>query len=81
MTRLARGDAAMGAGILATNSAAIGRRLRDLRAVLDDWLAIVEGGEPSAIDAAALEARLQRVRRLAGAAVTDRDADPGAADG
>ena len=38
MTRLARGDAAMGAAIAATNAPALAARLRDLRAVLDGWL-------------------------------------------
>lgn len=38
MTRLARGDPAMGAGILATNAAAVASRLRDLRRVLDGWI-------------------------------------------
>ena len=42
MTRLARGDVAMGAGIAATNAAALAARLRDLRAVLDAWLAELE---------------------------------------
>jgi prephenate dehydrogenase len=42
MTRLALGEPAMGAGIAATNSAAIASRLRDLRAVLDEWLADLE---------------------------------------
>ncbi len=42
MTRLARGDPAMGAGIAATNSRAIAARLRELRAVLDGWLAELE---------------------------------------
>ena len=38
MTRLARGDVEMGAGIAATNAAEIAARLRDVRAV-DRWLA------------------------------------------
>lgn len=38
MTRLARGDAAMGAAIAATNAPALAARLRDLRTVLDGWL-------------------------------------------
>lgn len=42
MTRLARGEPGMGAGIAATNAAAIAARLRDLRAVLDEWLAELE---------------------------------------
>ena len=42
MTRVARGDPQMGAAIVATNAPAIAARLRDLRAVLDDWLAVLE---------------------------------------
>jgi prephenate dehydrogenase len=38
MTRLARGDPEMGAGILATNSVAVADRLRALRSVLDGWI-------------------------------------------
>jgi prephenate dehydrogenase len=37
MTRLARGEPSMGAGIAVTNAAAIADRLRDLTAVLEDW--------------------------------------------
>jgi prephenate dehydrogenase len=37
MTRLARGDPEMGAGILATNRQEIAERLRDLARILDDW--------------------------------------------
>jgi prephenate dehydrogenase len=49
MTRLAKGEPGMGAGIAATNSAAIAGRLRDLRAVIDSWLADLEreGGPDS----------------------------------
>ncbi len=61
MTRLARGDAAMGAGIAATNAEALGRRLRDLRDVLDSWIAELErNGGP---DAARLQARFEAARR------------------
>ena len=57
MTRLARGDAAMGAGIAVTNAAAIADRLRDLQATLDAWLAELERqGGP---DEAAIEGRLR----------------------
>jgi prephenate dehydrogenase len=45
MTRLARGEPSMGAGIAATNPAAISARLRDVRAVLDEWLAELESPE------------------------------------
>ena len=43
MTRLARGDATMGAGIAATNAEAIATRLRDVRATLDEWIAHARG--------------------------------------
>lgn len=46
MSRLARGDAEMGAGILATNAAPVADRLRALRAVLDAWLAALEADPP-----------------------------------
>lgn len=60
MTRLARGDATMGAGIAATNALAIAGRLRDLRTVLETWIAELEiDGGP---DPARLEARLRAVR-------------------
>lgn len=63
MTRLARGDAAMGAGIVATNGAAIGARLRQLQAVLDAWLVLIDGDDRGAIDARAIEERLEAARR------------------
>jgi prephenate dehydrogenase len=49
MTRLARGDVAMGTGIAATNAAALATRIRDARAVLDEWLAALEGPDVDAI--------------------------------
>jgi prephenate dehydrogenase len=61
MTRLARGEPGMGAGIAATNSAAIARRLRDLRRVIDSWLKELErDGGP---DAEVLLARLTSARQ------------------
>jgi prephenate dehydrogenase len=48
MTRLARGDIEMGAGIAAMNAAAIALRLRDLRRVLDSWLAELENAAAAA---------------------------------
>jgi prephenate dehydrogenase len=59
-TRLARGDAAMGAGILATNGPAVAARLRDLRAAIDEWLAALE--RPGGPDEAALTERLAAAR-------------------
>ena len=60
MTRLARGDTAMGAAIAATNATALAGRLRDLRAVLDEWLAELE--RPGGPDEHSIEARLRAVR-------------------
>ena len=55
----------MGAAIAATNAPALAGRLRDLRAILDDWLAELE--RPGGPDEAALEARLRAARdRLGG---------------
>jgi prephenate dehydrogenase len=61
MTRLARGEPGMGAGIAATNSAAIASRLRDLRKVIDVWVRELErDGGP---DADALLARFASARQ------------------
>jgi prephenate dehydrogenase len=61
MTRLARGEPGMGAGIAAINSAAIASRLRDLRKVIDAWLRELErDGGP---DADALLARFTSARQ------------------
>lgn len=46
MTRLARGDVEMGTGILATNGPVVAERVRELRAVLDGWLADLEAAPP-----------------------------------
>lgn len=75
MTRLARGDVSMGVGIAATNAPALAGRLRDLRAVIDAWLADLDGaGEP---DLEAVAARLGAAReRLRASDEPDR-ADPG----
>ena len=61
MTRLARGDAAMGAGILTTNQAAVAARTRDVIAVLTAWLDEMErpgGPDPDAVQARLDDARL-----------------------
>ncbi len=60
MTRLARGEPAMGAGIAATNSAAIAHRLREFRDYLDQWIALLERqGGP---DAEVLRRRFESAR-------------------
>jgi len=60
MTRLARGDPAMGAGIIATNAPALADRLRDLRSVLERWQAELEA--PAGPNAIVLEDRLRTAR-------------------
>lgn len=60
MTRLARGDVTMGAGIAATNAPAIAARLHAFRAVIDAWLAELE--RPGGPDEAALTVRLAAAR-------------------
>jgi prephenate dehydrogenase len=72
MTRLARGDATMGAGIAATNARPIAARLRDLRATIDEWVALLEAEDP---DEPELHARFAaaRARLLAGDAVPGDD--------
>jgi prephenate dehydrogenase len=68
MTRLARGDVEMGAGILATNGPLVASRLRDLRDVLDRWLADLDPATPDP----------ERLRdRLAAAKRQLEDDDPG----
>ena len=62
MTRLARGDIDMGAGIVTTNAPAIAARVRDLLSVLEGWLAELErDGGPDA-DAVATRLRAARER-------------------
>ena len=65
MTRLARGDAAMGAGIAATNADLLASGIRALRDELDGWLAELE--RPGGPDPVRLAARFAAARRLAGA--------------
>ncbi|TMC66427.1 MAG: prephenate dehydrogenase/arogenate dehydrogenase family protein [Chloroflexi bacterium] len=67
MTRLARGDPAMGAGIAATNADLISDAVRATRVSLDAWLADLE--RPGGPDAREIEARFAAARRLL-------DADP-----
>jgi len=59
-TRVGRGDPAMGAAIVATNAPALGARMRDLRAVLDGWLAELE--RPGGPDEAVVRDRLAAAR-------------------
>jgi prephenate dehydrogenase len=61
-TRLAHGDPAMGAAILATNAPALAARIRDLRAVLDVWLAELERSDGP--DETAIARRLEAARAM-----------------
>ena len=63
MTRLARGDAAMGAGILATNATATASALRAFRDALEDWIDVLDG----APNGETIAHRLARAREGAGA--------------
>ncbi len=58
MTRVARGDPAMGAAIAVTNAPVLAKRIRDLRSVLDEWLAELErkGGPRESVMAERLAA-------------------------
>ena len=60
MTRLARGDVAMGTGIVATNADPVAARIRDLIEVLEGWITDLErDGGP---DEDALAGRLRSAR-------------------
>jgi prephenate dehydrogenase len=59
-TRVARGDVAMGSGIVTTNAEAIAPHVRDLIAVLQGWL--VELERPGGPDPSAIEERLRVAR-------------------
>lgn len=67
MTRLARGDVAMGAGIVSTNAPAIASRIRDLVGVLEAWLAELErpGGPDDREVAERLRAARDRLEAMA----------------
>ena len=64
-TRLARGDTAMGAGIITTNAPAIAARIRELMIVLDGWLAELE--RPGGPEATEIAERLRVARERLGA--------------
>ena len=62
MTRLARGDVDMGAGIAATNAEPLARRILAVREVLDGWLRDLGQGTDGTADVAGLRARLAAAR-------------------
>jgi prephenate dehydrogenase len=61
MTRLARGDPEMGAGILATNRVATAHALRAIGAALEEWIRELESG----VEPAGLRTRLEAARDAA----------------
>ena len=71
MTRIARGDAEMGAGILATNADLVAARLEVLRDVIQTWL---DELAPDGADPGVLRAHLDRARE-----VLEREPERGAA--
>jgi prephenate dehydrogenase len=62
MSRLARGDPAMGAAIAVTNATELGARLRDLRGVLDAWQAELD--RPDGPDEKGATARLTAAKAI-----------------
>ena len=65
MTRLATGDVTMGTGIIVTNPGPVADRIRDVVAVLEEWLADLDrDGGP---DADAIARRLRGARERLGA--------------
>jgi prephenate dehydrogenase len=68
MTRLARGDVAMGSGIVETNAPAIAARVRTLIGVLESWLSDLErdGGPDEADIAARLRTARDRLEAMPG---------------
>jgi prephenate dehydrogenase len=77
MTRLARGEATMGAGILATNGPATAERLLALRAAIDAWIDLLADGSAHPD---VLAARLSAARELAGTADPTPDRRPDAVE-
>jgi prephenate dehydrogenase len=63
MTRLAKGDPEMGAGMLSTNTDALLAQLRELRRVLDNWIDGLDPQQRRGGDAAWIEAQLDAARR------------------
>ncbi|HYX10540.1 MAG TPA: prephenate dehydrogenase/arogenate dehydrogenase family protein [Candidatus Acidoferrum sp.] len=76
MTRLARGDATMGAGILATNGAATAARLRTFRDAIGGWIELLTDAD---VDPAAIDSRLRTACDLA-LDVPELDGAPGSTE-
>jgi prephenate dehydrogenase len=75
MTRLARGDPELGAGIVASNAAQLGRWLRRYREVLDDWQRTLDALAPAGEDGPdAAQTALLRDRFARAAAASGEDA-------
>lgn len=76
-TRLARGDPAMGAAIAGTNAGPLAARLREVRARLDAWIALLEAPGPGGLpDEEALRGRLEAARERLAATPPPGEDDP-----
>jgi prephenate dehydrogenase len=73
MTRLAKGDVAMAAGIASTNAEALGPRVRAMRDVLTSWLEELE--RPGGPRVNELSSRFREARRLAAGGDRDKGRD------
>jgi prephenate dehydrogenase len=79
MTRLARGDVAMGTGISVSNAAPLAARIRQVQAVLEGWLQDLEAGVGP--DSVAIARRLAEARALLESATAETPpVTPGDAD-
>jgi prephenate dehydrogenase len=76
MTRLARGDAEMGAGILATNARPIAGAIRAYRDALDGWIAELDRLSDESSPALPRPADVERVRMKLDAARATLDKEP-----
>jgi prephenate dehydrogenase len=76
MTRLVRGDAEMGAGILATNARPIASAVRAYRDALDAWIAELDRLSDESAPALPRPADVERVRTKLGAARATLETDP-----
>ncbi|MEA2672833.1 MAG: prephenate dehydrogenase, partial [Chloroflexota bacterium] len=76
MTRLVRGDAEMGAGILATNARPIASAVRAYRDALDAWIAELDRLSDESAPALPRPADVERVRTKLAAARATLETDP-----
>jgi hypothetical protein len=76
MTRLARGDAAMGADIVATNARPIAGHLRAYREAIDGWLAALDAMTAEDQPVEPSEATVGQLRDRLAAAKAELEREP-----